>query len=77
MQNLSRISDFDRRGFQILAGRYTEIIKRKLENDGNARISFCVVAKDRTTGVQSLVPIKFIIDLDARKAEVILDESKL
>jgi hypothetical protein len=77
MQNLSRVSDFDRRGYQILAGRYTEIIKKKLENDGNARINFYVVARDRTTGIESLVPIKFVIDLDSRKAEVILNEDML
>lgn len=47
---MSRVSDFDRRGIHILAGRYTEIIKKKLDADGNARVSFYVVARDRTTG---------------------------
>jgi hypothetical protein len=63
--------------FHILAGRYTEIIKKKLDADGNARVSFYVVARDRTTGVESLAPVKIVIDMDKRTAEVIVDESKL
>jgi hypothetical protein len=77
VQNLARVSEFEKRGFQILAGRYTEIIRRKFAVDSNARISFCVIAKDKTTGIESLVPVKFIIDMDKRTAEVILDEGRL
>lgn len=75
--NLSRINEFKMRSYHILAGRYTEIIRRKLDADGNARISFYVIAKDKTTGVESLVPVKFNIDFDKRFAEVVVDEAKL
>jgi hypothetical protein len=75
--NKPRVSKFDKRDFQILASRYSEVIRRKLAAESNARIKFYVMAKYRTTGVESLVPVKFIIDMDKRTAEVILDEGRL
>lgn len=77
IQNLSKISQFDRRGYQILAGRFAELIRRKLAAEGRASIKFYVIGKDRTTNVESLVPVSFIVDLKERTTDMTLDESRL
>ena len=77
IQNLSKISDFHRRGYQILASRIGEVIRRKLVAEGKARLKFFIMAKDRTTGVESLVPIAFTVDMHNRSTGLKLDESKL
>jgi hypothetical protein len=76
IQNLSKISDFDRKGLQILASRIGEVIRRKLVAEGKAGIKFYIMAKDRTTGVESLVPIIFTVDMHNRSTGLKLDESK-
>jgi hypothetical protein len=77
IKNLSKISQFDRRGYQILAGRFAELIRRKLAAEGRASIKFYVIGKDRTTNIESLVPVSFIVDLKERTTDMILDESRL
>jgi hypothetical protein len=77
VQNLSRISEDDRRRFQALARRFREEIRRKLTSEGRASIKFHVIGKDRTTNIESLVPISFIVDLKERTTDMILDESRL
>jgi hypothetical protein len=77
VQNLAKISAFDRRGFQILASRIGEVIRRKLVAEGKAGIKFYIMAKDRTTGVESLVPVIFSVDIHNRSTGLKLDESKL
>ena len=77
VQNLAKVSEFDRRGFQILASRVGEVIRRKIVSDGKAGVKFYMLAKDRTTGVESIVPVMFIVDMHNRSTELKLDESKL
>ena len=77
VQDLSRISDFDRRGYQILASRFGEIVRRKLTSEGKASIKFYILAKHRTNGVESLVPVSFIVDMIGKTTELKLDESRL
>jgi hypothetical protein len=72
VQNLSRPSEFDR-----LARRFGEEIRRKLTSEGRASIKFYVIGKDRTTNIESLVPISFIVDLKEETTDMILDESRL
>jgi hypothetical protein len=40
IQNLSKINDFDRRGYQILASRFSELVRRRLSAEGKASIKF-------------------------------------
>jgi hypothetical protein len=60
-----------------LTSRIGEVIRRKLVAEGKAGVKLYVIAKDRTTGVESLVPVIFIIDMHNRSTELKLDESKL
>jgi hypothetical protein len=55
VQNLSKINKFERRGFQILASRSGEIVRRKLVEQGKVTINLYILAKDRTTNIESLV----------------------
>ena len=77
VQNLSKITQFDKRGFQILASRFSEIVRRKLVAEGKATIRLYIISKDKTTNVESLVPIAFTIDMMGRTTEIALDESRL
>ena len=77
VQNLSRISDFDRRGYQILASRFAELIRRRLTAEGKASIKFYVLSSDRTSNIEYLVPVSFIINMKDRTTDMILDESRL
>jgi hypothetical protein len=77
VQNLSKISELDKRGYQILASRFGEIVRRKLVSEGKATIMFYIIGKDRTTNVEYLVPISFMVDMMGRTTEMVLDESRL
>ena len=44
----------------ILAGRFGELIRRKLVSEGKASIKFYALGKDRSTGVEYLVPVSFM-----------------
>src|SRR5215208_1020458 len=77
VQNLSKISEFDRRGYQILASRFGEIVRRKIASEGKATIRFYIVSKDRTTNVESLMPVAFTADMMGGTTELKLDESRL
>jgi hypothetical protein len=77
VQNLAKVSEFDRRGFQILASRVGEVIRRKLVSEGKAGVKFYMLAKDRTTGIESIVPVMFTMDMHNRSTELKLDESRL
>jgi hypothetical protein len=77
VQNLSKISEFDRRGYKILASRFGEVVRRKLVAEGKASIKPYILSKDRTTGVKSLVPVMFTVDMMGKKTEMALDESRL
>ena len=46
VQNLSKIHQYDRRGYQILANRFGELIRRKIAAEGKASIKFYITAKD-------------------------------
>jgi hypothetical protein len=52
VQNLSRVSDFDKRRFQILTSRYGEAVWRKIVAEGKAKDKFYILAKDKDTGVE-------------------------
>jgi hypothetical protein len=77
VQNLSKINKFERRGFQILASRSGEIVRRKLVEQGKVTINFYILSKDRTTNIESLVPVDFKVDMMGKTTELILDESRL
>jgi len=77
VQNLSKISEFDRRRYQILASRFGEIVRRKIASEGKAAIRFYMVSKDRTTNVESLMPVAFTADMMGGTTELKLDESRL
>ena len=79
IQSLSKISDFDRRGYQILASRFAELIRRRrLTAEGKASIKFYVLGNDRTSSnIEYLVPVSFIINMKDRTTDMILDESRL
>jgi hypothetical protein len=62
VQNLSKLSQFDKRGYQILASRFGEVVRRKIVSEGKATIRFYIMSKDRTTNVESLVPVAFTVD---------------
>jgi hypothetical protein len=64
-------------GFQILASRSGEIVRRKLVEQGKVTINFYILAKDRTTNIESLVPVDFKVDMMGKTTELILDESRL
>jgi hypothetical protein len=63
VQNLSRLSDFDRKGFEILTSRFGEAIRRRLVGEGKAKVKFYILAEDRTTGVENLVPVLLTVDM--------------
>jgi hypothetical protein len=44
VQNLARLSDFDRKGFEILTGRFGEAIRRKTITEGKAKVKFYILA---------------------------------
>ena len=77
VQNLSRIRKDDIRGFQVLARRCEETIRRRLTEVGHASIKLYIMNKDGTTNVESLVPVAFTVDMMGRTTELILDESRL
>lgn len=77
VQNLSKISQFDRRGYQILAGRLAELVKRKIESEGKVAVKLYVLTKDRTTNIEYLVPVNFIVNMKDRTTDMILDERRL
>jgi hypothetical protein len=77
VQNLSKLSQFDKRGYQILASRFGEVVRRKIVSEGKATIRFYIMSKDRTTNVESLVPVAFTVDMMGRTTELTLDESRL
>jgi hypothetical protein len=77
VQNLSKISDFDKRGYEILARRFGEIVRRKIAAEGKATIRFYVISKDRTTNIEYMVPVIFTVDMMGRITELTLDESRL
>ena len=77
VQNLSKISQFDRRGYQILAGRFAELVKRKIATEGKAGVKFYILSKDRTTNIEYLVPVIFSVDMSDKSTDVFLDESRL
>ena len=73
MQNLSKINDFDRRGYQILATRFSELVRRKLASDGKLSIKLYLLTKDRTTNIEYLVPISFVVNMINKSTDVLLD----
>jgi hypothetical protein len=77
MQNLSKINDFDRRGYQILATRFSELVRRKLASDGKLSIKLYLLTKDRTTNIEYLVPISFVVNMTEKSTDIMLDESRL
>ena len=77
VQNLSKINEFDRRGYKILSSRFGEIVKRKLNSEGKASINFYIISRDRTTNIESLVPVSFNVDMMSRTTSMILSESRL
>ena len=77
VQNLSRIRKYDIRGFQALARRCEETIRRRLTEVGHTSIKFYIMTKDRTTNIESLIPIAFTVDMMGRTTETALDESRL
>jgi hypothetical protein len=77
VQNLARLSNFDRKGFEVLTSRFGEAIRRKTIAEGKAKVKFYILAKDRTTGVENLVPVLFTVDMMGRTTELILDETRL
>jgi hypothetical protein len=77
VQNLSKINEYDRRGYQILSSRFGEIVRRKIVAEGKATIRFYIIGKDRTTNIEYLAPIAFTVDMMGRTTELILDESRL
>jgi hypothetical protein len=77
VQNLARLSEFDRKGFEILTSRFGEAIRRKTIAEGKVKVKFYILAKDRTTGVENLVPVLLTIDMMGKTTELILDETRL
>jgi hypothetical protein len=77
IQNLSKISEFDRKGYQILASRFAELVRRKLVAEGKASTKLYVLSKDRIANIEYIVPIAFIVNMRDRTTDVILDESRL
>jgi hypothetical protein len=77
MQNLSKINQYDRRGYQILANRFGELIRRKIAAEGKASIKFYITAKDRTTNIEYMVPVSFTVDMTDKSTDMVLDESRL
>jgi hypothetical protein len=73
VQNLSKINEFDRRGYQPLARRFGELVRRRLVDEGKATIKFYIISKDRST----LVPVNFTVDMLNRTTDMILDENRL
>jgi Skp family chaperone for outer membrane proteins len=75
--NLSKINQYDRRGYQILSSRFGELVRRKLAAEGKASIKFYIVAKDRSTNIEYLVPVSFTVNMLDKCTDMILDESRL
>jgi hypothetical protein len=77
IQNLSKINEFDRRGYQILASRFSELVRRKLAAEGKASTKLYLLTKDRTTNIEYLVPIIFVVNMLDKSTDILLDESRL
>jgi hypothetical protein len=77
VQNLSKISEFDRRGFKALVSRFAELVRRKMTSEGHATVKFYILTKDRTTNIEYLVPVNYTVDMFNRSTDVILDEDRL
>ena len=75
--NLSKINEYDRRGYQILASRFGEIIRRRLASEGKASIKFFILRKDRSTKIEYLVPVSFKVDFNEMTTSLVLDESRI
>jgi hypothetical protein len=77
VQNLSRISEYDRRGLHVFAHRQGEKIRRRLTGEGHAAIKLYVMAKDGTTNIKCVVPVVFTVNMMDRTTEMALHESRL
>ena len=77
VRNLSKINEYDRRGYQILSSRFGEIVRRKINSEGKATIKFYILGKDRTINIEYLVPVSFTVDMFNKSTELILDETRL
>jgi hypothetical protein len=75
--NLSKINQYDRRGYQILSSRFGELVRRKLAAEGKASIKFYITAKDRTTNIEYMVPVSFTVDMTDKSTDMVLDETRL
>ena len=76
-QNLSKVSEFDKRGHQILASRFGEVVRRKIVSEGKVAVKFYIISKDRTTNIEYMVPVLFTVNMTGRATELALDESRL
>jgi hypothetical protein len=77
VQNLSKVSEFDKRGYQILASRFGEVVRRKIISEGKVGVRFYIISKDRTTNIEYMVPVLFTVNMVGRATELALDESRL
>jgi hypothetical protein len=77
VQNLSKISDFDRKWFQSLVRRLGELVRRRFVEQGAASVKFYVLGKDRTTNIEYVIPVAFSVDLLNKTTEVELNEARL
>jgi hypothetical protein len=77
VQNLSKVSEFDKRGYQILASRFGEVVRRKIISEGKVGVKFYIISKDRTTNIEYMVPVLFTVNMVGRATELALDESRL
>jgi hypothetical protein len=77
VRNLSKINEYDRRGYQILSSRFGEIVRRKINSEGKAPIKFYIISRDRTTNIEFSVPVSFTVDMMSRTTSMILSESRL
>lgn len=68
-----RISGIDKRDCAAYVHRCGEVIKRKIEFDGEVSIKFFILAKRK----QLLVPVNFWVDFNQMNTLLVLDESRI
>lgn len=45
--------------------------------DGKVSIKLYLLTKDRTTNIEYLVPISFVVNMQDKSTDILLDESRL
>jgi hypothetical protein len=75
--NITRVSDSDKKRCEVFIDRIGELIRRRISNNGKATIKFYILAKRRSTTIDYLIPVTFKVNFEEMTASLALDNSRI